>query len=212
MNHQWNFYRAKSDIHRGDISAPSSEFGSMVSVRGESPRSNHKDNIEELLVLPVTYPDDNNDPVLLRETETSPKLVRKLSKDKKAFEKNHKEATAAKSPRMTRRGSTEGDKTSVELSHASIDVSKRRQELPKSDHVEKRGSTPRGDKSEKQHVRKSSLKKKKDDCEKTSEKPKKISFAEDSVPQRSGSLKERKPGGHGRPRSSSTGDTYTELP
>lgn len=221
MNHQRNFYRTKSDLHRFDVGTPS-DFGSVVSVRGESPRS----NAEELLILPVTNPEDNHDSIGSREKETSPKLVRKLSKDKKGLEKNHKETSTStevkKSPRLARECSSEGAKSSVERSLSFTNVSKRRQELHKSDNIETRRSNPRGDqsdnietrrstpradKSEKHHVRKSSLKKKKNDNETSTEKAKKISFAEDSLPQRSRSLKERKNVGVGRPRSSSTGDT-----
>lgn len=233
MNHQRTIFRAKSDVHRIDASTPSSNFGSMVSLRGESPRFRHRDNFEELHGLPIVAHEHNGESVSTQETEVSPKLIRKTSRDKKGCEKQRKvssstvdlrkpltvETEIKKSPRLLRKGSLENKtkvKSGVERSHSFHHAPKCRQEVTKPgnvnttkpDSVDSPKST-KEDIVEKPHKRKSSLKKKKDDSGTVAEKPKKISFADldDSIPQRTRSLRERKTAMSGRPRSSSTGST-----
>lgn len=233
MNHQRTIFRAKSDVHRIDASTPSSNFGSMVSLRGESPRFRHRDDFEELHGLPIVAHEHNGESVSTQETEVSPKLIRKTSRDKKGCEKQRKvssstvdlrkpltvETEIKKSPRLLRKGSLENKtkvKSGVERSHSFHHAPKCRQEVTKPgnvnttkpDSVDSPKST-KEDIVEKPHKRKSSLKKKKDDSGTVAEKPKKISFADldDSIPQRTRSLRERKTAMSGRPRSSSTGST-----
>lgn len=234
MNHQRTLFRAKSDVHRIDASTPSSNFGSMVSLRGESPRFKHRDNFEELHSLPIVAHEHNDESISAQETEVSPKLIRKTSRDIKGCEKPRKissstidlrkpltvETETKKSPRLLRKGSLENKtkvKSGVERSHSFHHGPKCRQEVSKQgtvniitkpDLVDSQKPT-KEDIVEKPPKRKSSLKKKKDDSGAVAEKPKKISFADldDSIPQRTRSLRERKTAMSGRPRSSSTGST-----
>ncbi|XP_062584376.1 uncharacterized protein LOC134246117 [Saccostrea cucullata] len=201
MNHQKSIYRAKSDLHRFEGLNPSSQSGSTVNVRGETPRSKHRDSPGELHIPSNTSSEEKNS----KQTETSPKFIRKLSKDRQTFEKNPSNDSVGtesrRSPRA-RRGSLEKcarAKSNAERNQLSTRRSKSRQDLTKSDDAD-------GQKffsGEKTHSRKSSLKKKKEENDATTDKPKKISFADDSLPKRSGSLKEKKTSVSGRPRSSS---------
>ncbi|XP_061163750.1 uncharacterized protein LOC133172892 [Saccostrea echinata] len=202
MNHQKNIYRAKSDLHRFEVNNPSSQSGSTVNLRGETPRSKHRDNVGELHITSNTSPDE----IISQEIETSPKFIRKLSKERQTFEKTHSNAIFGaelnKSPR-SRRGSLEKctrAKSNVERNQLCSRRSKSRQDLPKSDDTDGQKLLSVGEKTQ---TRKSSLKKKKEDNDATTDRPKKISFADESIPKRSGSLKERKAAVSGRPRSSS---------
>lgn len=236
MTHQRNLYRAKSDLHRLDPISPLPNFGSMTSLRVDTPRSKHRDNVEELLVLPTLTNEHSNESIPSQETEISPKLVRKVSRDKKTYDRHRKvsssnvdlqkpqniEPELKKSPRLSRKGSLENrirTKSSIDRRHSfhhapksNLDISKPEAvDTEKTETVHGKNKKSNEESGDKQHKRKSSLKKKKDiqEGQTISEKPKKISFAEldDALPVRTGSLKERKSSVSSRPRSSSTGSS-----